>query len=79
MIVNEMSSSSSSSRPICLTSLTATEALTRPDISASEWLDAQRNLILNIFGDTAAAEAHLAMLSKDFDEACLALARKEAE
>ena len=70
-------SSSSSPRPLCLTSLTASEALRRPDVSASEWFLARRDLILHTFGDTARAEVYLVDLQHEFDEACDALASEE--
>lgn len=68
MIVDVMTSSSSP-RPLCLTSLTASEALSRPDVSTSEWMSARRDLILHTFGDTARAEVHLTALQHEWEDA----------
>ena len=69
--------SSSSRPPLCLTSLTASEALRHPDVSPSEWMTAHRNLILHNFGDTAKAEAYLSDLQSEWEEACQSLASEE--
>ncbi len=79
MIVNEMSSSSSSSSPrlLCLTSLTASEALRRSDVSVVEWYTSNRRHLLNLYGDTAKAEVMVADLREELNDAIAQLISEE--
>lgn len=77
MIVDVMKSSSSI--PLCLTSLTAYEALHRPDVSVIEWYQANRRLLLNLYGDTAKAEMMVADLREELNAAIADLCSKMSE
>ena len=78
MIVDVMQSSSSSI-PLCLTSLTAYEALHRPDVSVIEWYMTNRRYLLDLHGDTAKAEARIADLREELNTAIAVLCSEMSE
>jgi hypothetical protein len=77
MIVDAMSSSSSP-RPLCLGCLTASEVLRRSDVSVIEWYMTNRRYLLDLHGDTAKAEARIADLREELNDAIADLLSEEA-
>lgn len=78
MIVDAMSSSSSP-RPLCLACLTASEVIRRSDVSVIEWYQTNRRYLIDLHGHTAKAEARIADLREELNDAIADLLSEESE
>lgn len=64
---------------ICLHCLTASEVVRRSDVSVIEWYQTNRRYLLDLYGDTAKAEARIADLREELNDAIADLISEQSE